>query len=274
MHTAEAARGRGPVTDTPGVPSTIITEATDHPLGAAQTVMRPTATAAHIRRIFLPVQDLRAMQSVTGGAAPGRCAVRVLLAGVDRGSPGSGDVAGAAAGAGRRPGRRPRADRGRVLRHRAVPDAGVGAAPAGRWHGHRAGNPERGWDAVVIGEYERAFCSSQYASMAPLLEHYGVQLGTPEVGGRIDFRAEDHEETIALSSSGTAVCRSTGMPSARLAASRSRRRAAPEHSRCPASSALMAPARSTAAIGVVPSLMLTPVVMKGRRSSGAASRWR
>jgi hypothetical protein len=48
MHTAEAARGRGPVTDTPGVPSTIITDATDHPLGAAQTVMRPTAAAAHI----------------------------------------------------------------------------------------------------------------------------------------------------------------------------------------------------------------------------------
>jgi hypothetical protein len=48
MHTAEAAQGRGPVTDTPGVPSTIITDATDHPLGAAQTVMRPTATAAQI----------------------------------------------------------------------------------------------------------------------------------------------------------------------------------------------------------------------------------
>jgi site-specific DNA recombinase len=28
-------------------------------------------------------------------------------------------------------------------------------------------DPERGWDAIVIGEYERAFYSSQYASMAP-----------------------------------------------------------------------------------------------------------
>ena len=28
-------------------------------------------------------------------------------------------------------------------------------------------NPDRGWDAVVIGEYERAFYGSQYASMAP-----------------------------------------------------------------------------------------------------------
>jgi hypothetical protein len=26
--------------------------------------------------------------------------------------------------------------------------------------------------------------------MAPLFEHYGVQLWTPEVGGRIDFAAE------------------------------------------------------------------------------------
>ena len=31
-------------------------------------------------------------------------------------------------------------------------------------------DPERGWDAVVVGEYERAFYGSQYASMAPLFE--------------------------------------------------------------------------------------------------------
>jgi site-specific DNA recombinase len=30
-------------------------------------------------------------------------------------------------------------------------------------------DPERGWDAVVIGEYERAFYGSQYASMAPVV---------------------------------------------------------------------------------------------------------
>ena len=27
-------------------------------------------------------------------------------------------------------------------------------------------NPDRGWDAIVIGEYERAFYGSQYALMA------------------------------------------------------------------------------------------------------------
>ena len=57
-------------------------------------------------------------------------------------------------------------------------------------------DPDRGWDAIVIGEYERAFYGGQYASMAPLFEHYGIQLWTPEVGGRIDFHAEDHEETM------------------------------------------------------------------------------
>jgi site-specific DNA recombinase len=57
-------------------------------------------------------------------------------------------------------------------------------------------DPDRGWDAIVIGEYERAFYASQYASMALLFEHYGIQLWTPEVDGRMDFGAEDHEQTM------------------------------------------------------------------------------
>ena len=57
-------------------------------------------------------------------------------------------------------------------------------------------DPDRGWDAIVIGEYERAFYGSQYASMAPLFEHYGVGLWMPEVGGRVDWHAEDHEQTM------------------------------------------------------------------------------
>ena len=57
-------------------------------------------------------------------------------------------------------------------------------------------DPDRGWDAIVIGEYERAFYGSQYASMAPLLEHYDIQLWTPEVGGRIDYGTEDHEQMM------------------------------------------------------------------------------
>src|SRR5450755_500286 len=56
-------------------------------------------------------------------------------------------------------------------------------------------DPDRGWDAVVIGEYERAFYGSQYAAMAPLFEHYGISLWTPEVG-RVDYHAEDHEQAM------------------------------------------------------------------------------
>lgn len=29
-----------------------------------------------------------------------------------------------------------------------------------------------------------------------LFEHYGVQLWMPEVGGQVDWHAEDHEETM------------------------------------------------------------------------------
>jgi len=57
---------------------------------------------------------------------------------------------------------------------------------------------DRGWDAIVIGEYERAFYGSQYAAMAPLFEHYGVQLWMPEAGGRVDYRSEHDEKTMTM----------------------------------------------------------------------------
>jgi len=56
--------------------------------------------------------------------------------------------------------------------------------------------PGRGFDAVVIGEYERAFYGSQYALMAPLFEHYGIQLWLPEAGGPVDFSGEGHEAAM------------------------------------------------------------------------------
>jgi hypothetical protein len=56
--------------------------------------------------------------------------------------------------------------------------------------------PDRGWDAIVVGEYERAFYGSQYAAMAPLFEHYGVQLWMPEAGGRVDYASEHDEQTM------------------------------------------------------------------------------
>ena len=59
-------------------------------------------------------------------------------------------------------------------------------------------DPDRAWDAIVIGEYERAFYGSQYAAMAPLFEHYGVQLWMPETGGRVDFKSEHDEKTMTM----------------------------------------------------------------------------
>ena len=57
-------------------------------------------------------------------------------------------------------------------------------------------DPDRSFDAIVIGEYERAFYGSQYALMTPLFEHYGMQLWLPEVGGPVDFSGEGHEEAM------------------------------------------------------------------------------
>jgi DNA invertase Pin-like site-specific DNA recombinase len=54
---------------------------------------------------------------------------------------------------------------------------------------------DRGWDAIVIGEYERAFYGGQYASMAPLFAHYGVKLWMPEAGGPVG-NGEDHEQLM------------------------------------------------------------------------------
>ena len=86
------------------------------------------------------------------------------------------DIAGAAARSGGRPGWRVRADRGRVLRRRAEPGAPMGAPPQAAALLAAMADPDRAFDAIVIGEYERAFYGSQYALMAPLFEHYGVQL--------------------------------------------------------------------------------------------------
>src|SRR6516225_2431363 len=45
-------------------------------------------------------------------------------------------------------------------------------------------DPDREFDAIVVGEYERAFYGDQYSWVAPLFGHYGIQLWTPESGGR------------------------------------------------------------------------------------------
>ena len=59
-------------------------------------------------------------------------------------------------------------------------------------------DPDRGWDAVVVGEYERAFYGAQYSLIAPLFEHYGVQLWLPEAGGRVHYSSEHDEQAMTV----------------------------------------------------------------------------
>jgi site-specific DNA recombinase len=46
---------------------------------------------------------------------------------------------------------------------------------------------ERRFDAVVIGEYERAFSGDQFARVSALLRCFGVQVWLPEAGGPVDL---------------------------------------------------------------------------------------
>jgi hypothetical protein len=64
--------------------------------------------------------------------------------------------------------------------------------------GYQLRFPGRGWDAIVIGEYERAFYGAQYASMVPLFEHYEVQLWLPEAGGRVNYASEHDEQAMTV----------------------------------------------------------------------------
>lgn len=58
--------------------------------------------------------------------------------------------------------------------------------------------PDREFDAVVIGEPQRAFSGAQFGLTFPKLTHYGVSLWVPEVGGPIDPGSEMHEMVMTL----------------------------------------------------------------------------
>jgi site-specific DNA recombinase len=59
-------------------------------------------------------------------------------------------------------------------------------------------DPNRGFDAVVIGEPHRAFYGNQWGLTFPVFEHYGVPLWVPEVGGPIDPQNEAHELVMSV----------------------------------------------------------------------------
>ncbi|WP_280382768.1 recombinase family protein [Nocardia wallacei] len=56
----------------------------------------------------------------------------------------------------------------------------------------------RGFDAVVIGEPQRAFYGNQFGLTFPVFVHYGVQLWVPEVGGPIDPESEAHDLIMSV----------------------------------------------------------------------------
>ncbi|MFD0204712.1 MULTISPECIES: recombinase family protein [Saccharothrix] len=57
---------------------------------------------------------------------------------------------------------------------------------------------ERGFDAIVVGEYERAFCGRQFDELVPLLRAGGVQVWLPEVGGRVDLDDGEHRRLMTF----------------------------------------------------------------------------
>lgn len=59
-------------------------------------------------------------------------------------------------------------------------------------------DPHRGFDAVVVGEYERAFYGDQLRRLAALFERHGVELWLPEAHGPINHRDSTHQALMML----------------------------------------------------------------------------
>lgn len=59
-------------------------------------------------------------------------------------------------------------------------------------------DPARGFEAVVIGEPQRAFYGGQFGLTFPVMTHYGVALWVPEVGGAVDPGSDAHDLVMAL----------------------------------------------------------------------------
>lgn len=59
-------------------------------------------------------------------------------------------------------------------------------------------DPERGFEAVVIGEPQRAFHGNQFSLTFPIFGHHKVELWVPEVGGAIDPDSEAHDLVMTI----------------------------------------------------------------------------
>ena len=59
-------------------------------------------------------------------------------------------------------------------------------------------DPNCGFDAIVVGEYERAFAGRRLLDLLPILEQHGMQDWLPETHGRVDRHNPAHEALIML----------------------------------------------------------------------------
>jgi site-specific DNA recombinase len=56
--------------------------------------------------------------------------------------------------------------------------------------------PEREFDAIVVGEFDRAFTGTQLLALAPRLAATGVAVWLPEVGGQLDLSDDAHRAVV------------------------------------------------------------------------------
>ena len=60
-------------------------------------------------------------------------------------------------------------------------------------------DPARGWEGIVVGEPQRAFGDTgQVQNVLAQMNHYGVQLWVPELGGPVDPNSEIHDIILSL----------------------------------------------------------------------------
>ncbi|GAB3678026.1 recombinase family protein [Saccharopolyspora tripterygii] len=61
-----------------------------------------------------------------------------------------------------------------------------------------AGRSDCGFDAVIVGEYERAFCGTQFREVMSVLGERGVGLWLPEADGPVDLGDPEHRALMVL----------------------------------------------------------------------------
>jgi site-specific DNA recombinase len=59
-------------------------------------------------------------------------------------------------------------------------------------------SPERRFDALVVGEYERAFSGDQFVRLSALLDRLGVQVWLPEAGGPVRLADPMHRALVTV----------------------------------------------------------------------------